>query len=55
MENGNTRLQVNRPRLAPKGAKTYSSPVVTVFGDVVALTKNMACGGNDGPAGQFLS
>lgn len=35
--------------------KDYTPPVLTVFGDVVALTRNMACGGNDGPAGQFLS
>lgn len=35
--------------------KAYTKPELIVFGDVVALTRNMACGGNDGPAGQFLS
>lgn len=35
--------------------KSYRRPELCIYGDVATLTQNMACGGNDGPAGQVLS
>lgn len=55
MEHGN-RMTTNLLENTTRGARrVYTRPELIVYGDVVALTRNMACGGNDGPAGQFLS
>lgn len=54
MEHGQSSM-TQQPWPVGQCRRAYSTPRLIVYGDVVTLTRNVACGGNDGPAGQFLS